>query len=134
MSKPKAKPAKIHYDAIPWGVVEGSSENLRIRRLITRGRQGSELMLGVASLDPGAETGWWSSMPEDEARPGEYWMGPVEETYYCTRGQLTLFCDEGEIEFGPDDAVYLAPGGHYKLKNTGDEAAFFIYNLYPPSE
>jgi len=67
MSKPKAKPARIHYDAIPWGGVEGSSENLRIRRLITRGRQGSELMLGVASLDAGVETGWWSSMPEDEA-------------------------------------------------------------------
>lgn len=136
MPKSKPKPAKIHYDAIPWGVVEGSgsSENLRIRRLITRGRHGSELMLGVASLDPGIETCRWSSMPENDTKPDEYWHGPIEETYYCTHGRLTLLCDEGEIEFGPNDAVYLAPGGHYKLKNTGDEVAFFIYNVYPSKE
>jgi len=134
MPKPEPKPAKIHYDAIPWGVIKGSSENLRDRPLITRERHGSELLLGVASLDPGLETCVWSSMPEDDTKPGEYWMGPIEETYYCTRGQLTLICDEGEIEFGPDDAIYLAPGGHYKLKNHGDEAAFFIYNLYPSTE
>tara|TARA_B100001123_G_scaffold391377_1_gene469699 strand:+ start:755 stop:1156 length:402 start_codon:yes stop_codon:yes gene_type:complete len=133
MSKPTPKPAKINYDEIPWNVVVGSSEKLRIRRLITRGRHGAELMLGVASLGPGVETGWWSSMPEDEGL-GVYWMGPVEETYYCTQGQLTLSTDDGEIEFGPNDAIYLAPGNHYKLKNTGDETAYFIYNLYPPRE
>jgi mannose-6-phosphate isomerase-like protein (cupin superfamily) len=49
-------------------------------------------------------------MPENDAKPGEYWMGPVEETYYCIHGQLTLMCDGDNIEFGPNDAVYLAPG------------------------
>ena len=68
MSKPTPKPAKINCDEVPWGVVVGSSENLRIRRLITRGRHGAEIMLGVASLEPGVETGWWSSMHEDEGK------------------------------------------------------------------
>ncbi len=134
MSKPEPRPAKIHLDDIPWRASEDAPTKVRIQRLITRGRHGSELTLGVSTLDPGERTNRWSSLPENDAGPGEHWYGPVEETYYCIRGTLSLAWDEGVIEFGPDDAVYLAPGWHYQLENTGDETAFFVYNMYPSQE
>ncbi len=83
---------------------------------------------------PGEETNLWSSRQENDAGPGEHWYGPVEETYYCLKGRLTLAWDQGEIEFGANDAVYLAPGWHYRLKNSGQETAFFIYHMYPSQE
>ena len=131
---PTPKPTKIHKDAIDWRGAEEAPTKVRIRRLITRGRHGSELTLGVCEMEPGEETNLWSSRPENDAGPGEHWYGPVEETYYGIRGRLTLTWDEGTIEFGPDDAVYLAPGWHYRLKNTGDETAYFVYNMYPSQE
>ncbi|MFQ5959514.1 MAG: hypothetical protein ACE5LF_09120, partial [Alphaproteobacteria bacterium] len=115
MSKPTPKPAKIRRDDIPWRERAEAPTKVRIKRLITRGRHGSELTLGVSMLEPGDETNRWSSMPENDAGPGEHWYGPVEETYYCIRGNLTLTWDEGTIEFGAHDAVYLAPGHHYHL-------------------
>jgi mannose-6-phosphate isomerase-like protein (cupin superfamily) len=130
--KKRPRPAKINCDTIQWGSVDGSSKKLRVRRLITRERHGSELLLGVASLDPGLETGGWSFKSENDTKPGEVWYGIREEVYYCIRGRLTLTWEEGEIEFGPNDGVYLAPGWHYyKLTNTGDEPAFFVYSMYP---
>ena len=128
------RPAKIHFDAIPWRARDDAPTKVRIRRLITRGRHGSELTLGVCEMEPGEETNLWSSRQENDAGPGEHWYGPVEETYYCLRGQLTLAWDEGEIAFGANDAVYLAPGWHYRLRNSGSETAFFIYNMYPSQE
>jgi quercetin dioxygenase-like cupin family protein len=132
MTEPR--PAKIHYDEIPWKAQDEAPTKVRIRRLITRGRHGSELALGVCEMEPGEETNRWSSLPENDAGAGEHWYGPVEETCYCIRGDLTLTWDEGEIRFGPGDAVYLAPGWHYRLKNTGAETAFFVYNMFPSQE
>jgi len=132
------KPAKIHRDAIPWRGGDAAPTRVRIRRLVTRGRHGSELTLGVCEMEPGDESNLWSSMAENDAEPGGHWYGPVEETYYCVKGQLALAWDDGSdggtIDFGPGDAVYLAPGHHYRLKNVGAEIAFFVYNMYPSQE
>ncbi len=131
MSDSQPKPAKVSLDDIPWQSYGDTSSKVRVRPLITRDVHGSELALKVATLEAGARTSRWSSMSENDAGPGEDWYGPIEETYFCTRGQLTLTWDEGTIDFGPDDAVYLAPGWHYVLENTGDDTAFFIYARYP---
>ncbi len=131
MSDLQPKPAKVCLEDIPSQSYGDASSKVHVRRLITRDVHGSELALTVATLDAGARTSRWSSMPENDAGPGEDWYGPIEETYFCTRGHLTLTWDEGTIEFGPDEAVYLAPGWHYVLENTGDETAFFIYTRYP---
>lgn len=132
MTKPI--PAKAHYDDITWTPQAQAVTRVRIRRLITREKQGSNLMLGVCVMDPGEETNLWSSAPERDVAEGDHWYGPVEETYYCIRGSLKLTWDEGEIDFGPDDAIYLAPGWHYRLKNTGSDQAFFVYNMTPSQE
>ena len=47
MSDAMPKPAKIHYDDIPWCTTDDAPTKVRIRRLITRDRNGSELTLGV---------------------------------------------------------------------------------------
>ena len=132
MSKPI--PAKAHYEDIAWTPQANAVTRVRIRRLITREKQGANLMLGVCVMDPGEETNLWSSAPERDVDEGDHWYGPVEETYYCINGNLKLTWDEGEIDFGPNDAIYLAPGWHYRLKNSGSQQAFFVYNMTPPQE
>ncbi len=130
----KPQPAKIHVDAIDWTPAEGAVTRVRIKRLITRARHGSELTQGVCVMDPGEATNLWSSAAEPNVDAGDHWYGPVEETYFCIRGKLKLTWDQGEIEFGPLDSVYLAPGWHYRLENVGTEEAFFVYNMTPSQE
>jgi len=64
----------------------------------------------------------------------DHWYGPVHETYFVIRGRLRLTWDEGVLELGPDDSVYLAPGWAYQLENVGDEPAFFTYGMTPTPE
>ena len=128
------RPVKIRPESLPWIESDEAPTKVRIRRVITRGRCGSELMLGVCEMAPGERTNRWSSCASDDAGPGEHWYGAVDETYFGLRGHLTLRWDEGVIEFGPGDAVYLAPGWHYELENTGDEEAAFVYHMHPAPE
>ena len=134
----KPRPAKIHVDAIDWTPAEDAVTRVRIKRLITRARHGSELTQGVCVMDPGETTNLWSSAAEpdvgDGDHGGDHWYGPVEETYFCIRGRLKLTWDQGEIAFGPLDSVYLAPGWHYRLENVGEDEAFFVYNMTPSQE
>jgi len=132
--KPAPRPAKVDVDALDWTPQDAAVTKVRIKRLITRGRHGSELTQGVCIMDPGEQTNLWSSSAEPDTAAGDHWYGPVEETYFCLRGRLRLEWDEGVIDFGPMDSVYLAPGWHYRLKNVGEEQAFFVYNMYPSQE
>lgn len=126
----KPRPAKVALDEVEWLDRESAPTRVRIKRLITRGRQGAELMQGVCIMEPGEETNLWSSREHDEG-PVDHRYGPVEETYFVVRGRLKLIWDEGEIAFGAMDSIYLAPGWRYRLVNVGDEQAFFVYNMYP---
>ncbi|MCZ6862678.1 MAG: hypothetical protein O7I42_20815, partial [Alphaproteobacteria bacterium] len=113
---------------------EDAVTRVRIKRLITRARHGSELTQGVCVMDPGEATNLWSSAAEPDVGAGDHWYGPVEETYFCIRGRLKLTWDQGEIAFGPLDSVYLAPGWRYRLENVGEDEAFFVYNMTPSQE
>ena len=130
----KPRPAKIHNTDIDWKDQDAAPTKVRVRRLITRSRHGSELMLGVCEMAPGEETNLWSSTERHDVGADDHWYGPVEETYYCIQGHLSLSWDEGVIDFGPGDAIYLAPGWHYRLKNSGSDPAFFVYSMYPSQE
>lgn len=107
---------------------------VRIRRIITRGEHGSNLTQGVCWMSPGEETNLWSSHENEDDVPADHWYGPVDETYYIVRGNLTLTWDDDVFELSPGDTVYLAPGWTYHLKNTGTEEAFFVYNMTPAQE
>jgi mannose-6-phosphate isomerase-like protein (cupin superfamily) len=104
---------------------------VRIARLVSRERCGSNLLLGACWMDPGERTNVWSFEDEDLVAEGDKYYGPVDETYYVVRGRLRLSWNEGELDIGPNDAVYLAPGWSYRLENVGDEPAFFVYGMAP---
>ena len=128
------KPMVIPLEDVPVIPAAQAVTKVRIARIVTRKRCGSNLLLGASWLDPGEETNWWSSRDDDDVAEGDHWYGPVDETYFIIRGRLRLTWDEGHFDVGPDDSVYLAPGWTYHLKNIGDEPAFFVYGMTPTPE
>ena len=128
------KPMVIPLADVPVIPAAQAVTKVRIARIVTRKRCGSNLLLGASWLDPGEETNWWSSRDDDDVAEGDHWYGPVDETYFIIRGRLRLSWDEGHFDVGPDDSVYLAPGWTYHLKNIGDEPAFFVYGMTPTPE
>jgi mannose-6-phosphate isomerase-like protein (cupin superfamily) len=130
----RPKPMVIPLEDVPVTPAEQAVTKVRIARIVTRKRCGSNLLLGASWLDPGEETNWWSSRDENDVSEGDHWYGPVDETYFIIRGRLRLTWDEGHFDVGPDDSVYLAPGWTYHLKNIGDEPAFFVYGMTPTPE
>ncbi len=130
----RPKPMVIPLEDVPVIPAAQAVTKVRIARIVTRKRCGSNLLLGASWLDPGEETNWWSSRDDDDVAEGDHWYGPVDETYFIIRGRLRLTWDEGHFDVGPDDSVYLAPGWTYHLKNVGDEPAFFVYGMTPTPE
>lgn len=128
------KPMVVPLDSVPPVSADQAVTKVRIARLVTKKRCGSNLLLGASWMDPGEETNTWSSRPDDDTTPGDHWYGPVEETYFIIKGRLRLTWDEGVLELSPNDAVFLAPGWTYHLKNVGDEPAFFVYSMTPTPE
>jgi len=130
----RPRPMVIPLADVPVIPAAQAVTKVRIARIVTRKRCGSNLLLGASWLDPGEETNWWSSRDDDDVAEGDHWYGPVDETYFIIRGRLRLTWDEGHFDVGPDDSVYLAPGWTYHLKNIGDEPAFFVYGMTPTPE
>ena len=130
----RPKPMVIPLEDVPVIPAAQAVTKVRIARIVTRKRCGSNLLLGASWLDPGEETNRWSSRDDDDVAEGDHWYGPVDETYFIIRGRLRLTWDEGHFDVGPDDSVYLAPGWTYHLKNIGDEPAFFVYGMTPTPE
>ena len=127
----KPRPTVVPLDSVPVIPADEAPTKVRIARLVTRERCGSNLLLGACWMDPGEQTNVWSFEPDDRTAPGDKYYGPVDETYFVVRGRLRLSWDEGVLEIGPNDAVYLAPGWRYRLENVGDEPAFFVYGMAP---
>jgi enoyl-CoA hydratase len=127
----QAEPAVIPLASVPPVPKEEAPTKVRIARLLTRQRCGTDLMLGACWMDPGEETNWWSSEESSQAGDADHYYGPVHETYFIFAGKLRLSWSEGNLECGPQDAVYLPPGHRYHLKNVGSEPAFFIYSMTP---
>jgi mannose-6-phosphate isomerase-like protein (cupin superfamily) len=127
----RPRPAVIPLKSVPVIPAAEAPTRVRIGRIVTKTEHGSNLLLGAAWMDPGERTNTWSFTDADSTDEGDHWYGPVDETYFVVRGRLRLTWDEGELEIGPDDGVYLAPGWEYRLENVGDEPAFFIYSMSP---
>jgi mannose-6-phosphate isomerase-like protein (cupin superfamily) len=130
----RPRPMVVPLDSVAVTPADQAVTQVRIARVITRKRCGSNLLLGASWIDPGEATNTWSSRDENDMAEGDHWYGPVDETYFIIRGNLRLTWDEGAFDLGPDDCVYLAPGWTYHLENTGDEPAFFVYGMAPTPE
>ena len=64
---------------------------------------------------------------------------PGRRAYFIIRGRFELeWSDDagesGVLELGPDDAVFLAPRWHYRLRCVSDEPGFFVYGMTPTPE
>jgi mannose-6-phosphate isomerase-like protein (cupin superfamily) len=130
----RVPPKVVPLDSVPPIPKTEAPTRVRIARLVTNRRCGANLLVGVAWLDPGDKTNVWSTEAEDTTAPGEHWYGPLEETYFVLRGRLRLTWTGGVLEFGANDAVYLAPGWRYQLENVGDEQAMLVYGFHPSPE
>lgn len=132
------RPTHIRLDEVTPIPAAEAPTKVRISRLFTRERHGSELTQGVCWMDPGEQTNHWSSGQADNTSSDDHWYGPVDETYFIIRGHLRLSWsndeESGAFELHANDSVYLAPGWNYHLENVGDEPAFFVYNMTPSQE
>jgi mannose-6-phosphate isomerase-like protein (cupin superfamily) len=130
----RPRPEVVPLASVPVIPAADAPTKVRIARLVTRERCGSNLLLGACWMDPGDETNTWSSRETDDVAEGDHWYGPVHETYFIVRGHLRIWWDDGEADLRADDAFYLAPGHTYRLANVGDEPAFFVYGMVPTPE
>lgn len=127
-------PCVVPLVDVPPTPADQAVTRVRIARLITQTRCGSDLTQGCAWMEPGEESSVWSSRDVDDKREVDHWYGPVLETYFIIRGHLELTWDQGVLDLKPNDSVFLAPGWTYQLKNVGEEPAFFVYNMTPSQE
>jgi len=132
-SSNRVRPQVVPLASVPPVPKEQAPTKVRIARLITRRRCGSNLVVGVAWLDPGDKTNHWSTEETDDSK-ADHFYGPVEETYFVLQGRLRLTWNEGTLEFGANDAVYLAAGWRYQLENIGTERATLVYSFAPSPE
>src|SRR5438128_1607115 len=107
-------PQVVPLDSVDPIPAEKAPTKVRIARLVTKERSGSNLLLGACWMDPGEETNVWSFEEEDHTQAGDKYYGPVDETYFVVHGRLRLTWDEGSLDIGPNDGVYLAPGWSYR--------------------
>ena len=130
----KPIPKKVAAEDIEYIEASGAVTGVSIKRQVTRSKDGSELMLGVCSMQPGEGSSLWSSNETNDVGDGGHWYGPAGETYFCISGTFRLTWDDGEADFGLMDTVYPAPGWHYRPRNVGTDEGFFVYNMYPSQE
>lgn len=130
----RPRPTVVPLESVPPVPKEEAPTKVRIARLVTKKRCGSNLLVGVAWLDPGDKTNIWSTEEEEGSAPAEHWYGALEETYFVLRGRMRLTWTDGALEIGPNDAVYLPAGWRYQLENIGDEEACLVYSFSPTPE
>lgn len=127
----RRQPRVVGLDDTPVIAPEDWPERVSVANMITKGQDGSNLLLGACWMNPGQEANPWSFENSDPEVPGVTHYGPVDEVYFVIKGNLRLTWQEGSLEMGPDDAVYIAPGWSYALKNVGDDVAFFLWAMTP---
>ena len=93
--------------------------------------------VGVCMMEPGDETVVFAiEAVDDGTAPHQY--GPCDEFYYILEGEFTLWWgkDADDLHhtavFKPGDCTHYPTGWKYKVKNTGDVSAKFVYFLTSP--
>jgi mannose-6-phosphate isomerase-like protein (cupin superfamily) len=125
-------PLVVAFDDVPVTPGHSWPEGIDVANMITKGQHGSEILLGACWLEPGQVANPWSFKQEDPRIAGLTHYGPTHEVYFMLRGRIRLRWDEGDIEAGPNDAVFLAPGWQYELSCIGDEQALILWAMSPP--
>ncbi len=129
--------ALVRNDDIAWEDYPAENGTLRLKRLVSRQGQGSELGIGLCEIPPGGATVWWSFLADDDTEPDEMWFGDgCHETYYILSGKVDMTTRDGEgndsrVEAGVGDTLYMAPGHRYQVRNIGEQPALFLFAMTP---
>ena len=89
----------------------------------------------LTELPPGHKTMWWSFLRRDNNGPDKICFGDGRyETYFILAGRVRMTtCDpkgnEENVEGGPGDSFYLAPGYQYRVSNIGNRPALFLFSF-----
>ncbi len=102
----RVPPSVVPLNAVPPTPAAEAVTGVRIARLITQKRSGSNLTQGCSWLDPGEVSKAWTSTEERGPNSGDHWYGPVLETYFIISGHLQLTWDEGVLDLNPHDSVF----------------------------
>jgi mannose-6-phosphate isomerase-like protein (cupin superfamily) len=134
------EPTLIRDDDVAWEPYPALEGTVRIKRTISRERQGSELGMGVCELQPGQSTIWWSFIDGDsDSRVSMAFGASSHEAYFVLKGRFTFHWQDGtgveqEREAGPGDSFYFAPGWRYRVENTGGTVAQFLWTMMPSAD
>jgi mannose-6-phosphate isomerase-like protein (cupin superfamily) len=62
------------------------------------------------------------------AGAGEVWHfhSKARQYFYVLSGTATIELEDGEISFGANQGVHIAPGVHHRFKNGGESEVVFI--------
>lgn len=122
MNKPR--PMVVSMDSIPVVPADQAVTRVRIARLITKSRCGSNLLLGVCWMDPGEKTNTWSSRDENDMGADDHWYGPVDETYFMIRGTCaSRGMTKQRISIRMTRSTFL-PGGRTSWRTSGTSPHF----------
>ena len=93
--------------------------------------------VGVCFMAPGDETCVFALEATDDGT-ARHQYGPCDEFYYILEGEFTVWwgqdaeaLDNSRV-LKPGDCTHYTTGWKYKVKNTGDVPAKFVYFLTSP--
>lgn len=110
-----AGPRIVSADDVPANRRRGGE----IRTILSPGTVNSTSgFMGLARLQPGE-------------RIGEHYHPYSEEFLYLVRGELTLDLDGAPAPLAAGQGVYIPIGTRHRLRNTGAEEAFAVFQLGP---
>jgi ethanolamine utilization protein EutQ (cupin superfamily) len=131
MNPPDRRPCAVELNALPVIPAAQAPSGTAIARLITKRDTGSDIVFGASWMEPGDQSFEWTMT--DETESGDRPSVAGQEIYYVVRGRLRVTWDDGELEAGPDAAIYFPPGWRYQVTAISDEPVFLVYALHPAS-
>ena len=93
--------------------------------------------VGVCLMEPGDETVVFAIEAVDDGT-APHQNGPCDKFYYILEVEFTLWCGKDADDLHhtavlqPGDCTHYPTGWKYKVKNTGDVSAKFVYFLTSP--
>jgi len=123
------KEVKVVHSKDVESITPYGPESVRLKRLITKKRVGSErILFGKLLMEPGAQPFEWST------EPGSGVFAGMDEVYYVLEGMIRIHWDGKAIEAKEGDVIYFPPGWKYKVENPGNERVIVLYATSPAFE
>jgi putative monooxygenase len=95
-------------------------------------RRGGELRVLLSPQTTGATSGFMGvAILDPEERIAEHYHPYSEEFLFLARGSLTVDLDGTPVPLGAGQGLFIPIGTRHRLRNTGSEQAFAVFQLAP---